>query len=88
MKNFAFLDWFFQRNLAISFIFFLGCIFFLNKSILISLILIFVSFHLKVGFETLINDYIHSKAFKLFSLNMLQLILVILLKSVFLFIIL
>jgi succinate dehydrogenase hydrophobic anchor subunit len=83
----GFLHFIFQRNSALFLIILSNNIYFFNSLFANGIILIIIGFHLKLGFETLIEDYVHSKFLKLISSTLLHLILIYLFKGVYFFII-
>jgi succinate dehydrogenase hydrophobic anchor subunit len=84
----GFFHWFLQRSSAlllitlllvnVNFIFFV-----LESSYLDYLILVILVFHFKIGFETLIEDYIHNLNLKSMAKTLLRLIAIYVLKSIF-----
>jgi succinate dehydrogenase hydrophobic anchor subunit len=88
LKNLGFLHFFFQRFSAIFLIFLFLNIFFSNSVFINTAIIIIILFHLKFGYNSLIEDYIHKKYIKLIGTISLNLIFVYLLKALFLFVLL
>jgi succinate dehydrogenase hydrophobic anchor subunit len=80
--TFGFFHFIFQRNSALFLIISSSNIYFFNSLFANSALLIILGFHLKLGFETLIKDYVHIKALKLISSTLLHLVFIYLLKVV------
>jgi succinate dehydrogenase hydrophobic anchor subunit len=84
----GFVHWGLQRSSAltlISLIFTIFCCYFLGFEVLYLsyLILIIFVFHFKLGFETLIEDYIHNVNLKIFAKVLVRFIGIYVLKFVF-----
>ena len=76
----GFFHWFLQRFTA-GFLFLLGIVsFFFQSSLLGYLLFIGLSLHLKLGVESLINDYCHDKILKIFGIMQLHLFFIYTLK--------
>lgn len=80
----GFMHWFLQRISAICLLFSLFILFILKNIAITTVLFILVFFHLKIGFETLIEDYIHDSYLKIFGGILLQLIVIYLIKFIFL----
>jgi succinate dehydrogenase hydrophobic anchor subunit len=80
----GFLHWFLQRTSAISLLL-LFLILFAYKNVIIATGLFVLLFlHVNIGFETLIDDYIHDFYFKIFGGVILRLIIIYCIKFIFL----
>jgi succinate dehydrogenase hydrophobic anchor subunit len=79
--TFGFFHFFFQRNSTIFLIFLVINIFLFNSIFSNSLILSIVIFHLRLGFENLIEDYIHFLKFKVIGIILSNLVLVYYFKT-------
>ena len=76
----GFFHWFLQRFTAIL-LFLLFCLIFVFESAFLNYIFfICLGIHLKLGVESLINDYCHDKILKTFSMLQLRLFFIYILK--------
>lgn len=82
----GFFHWIHQRFFALLIPISLIWIYIWNLPLLNGLLLVWVVSHFKYGIETLIEDYIHTKQFKLLGFTILRLVLLFLFQSIFILI--
>lgn len=76
----GFFHWFLQRCTAIL-LFLLGIVgFFFQSTMLGYFLFIGLAIHLKLGVESLINDYCHDKILKIFGIMQLHIFFIYILK--------
>lgn len=81
----GFLHWSLQRTSAVCLIALSCGSLVANSTYVSSLILIILTFHFKLGIETLLEDYVHDTKLKLFGFTLLRIIFVFFIKGIILF---
>jgi len=79
----GYLHWLTQRISALAALTFLISIFFINIDIFLLLLLVVLSFHLSVGIQTLLDDYVHDHVLHLMGVFFLRLMVIFFFKSIF-----
>lgn len=79
----GYLHWLIQRISALVALTFLISIFIINADIFLLLLLLVLSFHLFVGIQTLLDDYVHDYVLHLMGIFFLRLMVIFFLKSIF-----
>lgn len=76
----GFFHWILQRFTAIILFLGSGITFFFKLSLINYFLFVCLAIHLKLGVESLINDYCHDRILKLFSLLQLRLFFIYIVK--------
>ena len=82
-KKDGYLHWLTQRISALVALILLTSVFFIKPNIFFLLLLVILCFHLCVGIQTLLDDYVHNHILHLTGVFFLRLMVIFSVKSIF-----